>query len=282
MPELPEVETIARVLREGNGPQSPPLVGRAIREARALWPREVSGMSAPAFARRVAGRRVAAISRHGKYLIVELRGGGSEADAESEPPLFMLIHLRMSGRLDVVPEADAFTPHARVVWLLDNGWALRFGDARKFGRVFLTQRVLDVTGKLGPDALSIGAQEFASRLLAKRGALKPILLDQSFVAGVGNIYADESLFLARLHPTRLAGALDADDALRLHGAVRRVLLDGIAANGASFDWVYPGGNYQDHFRVYGRTGLPCVDCGRPVSRIVVSQRSTHFCAACQT
>lgn len=282
MPELPEVETIARALREGNGPQTPPLVGRAIREARALWPREVSGISAPAFARRVAGCRVAAISRHGKYLIVELRGGASEADGESASPLFMLIHLRMSGRLDVVPEADAFTPHARVVWLLDNGWALRFDDARKFGRVYLAQRVSEVTGTLGPDALSVSAQEFVSRLLAKRGALKPILLDQSFVAGVGNIYADESLFLARLRPTRLASALDADDALRLHEAVRQVLLDGIAANGASFDWVYPGGNYQDHFRVYGRAGLPCVHCGRPVSRIVVGQRSTHFCAACQT
>lgn len=282
MPELPEVETIARMLREGGGPDRPPLPGRVIREARVLWPREVSGLSAPAFARRVAGCRVAAISRHGKYLIVELRGGGSEAGAESTPPLFMLIHLRMSGRLDVVPEADAFPPHARVVWLLDNGWALRFDDARKFGRVCLAQQVSEVTGRLGPDALSVSAQEFAARLLAKRGALKPILLDQSFVAGVGNIYADESLFLARLHPTRLAGSLDADDALRLHGAVRQALLDGIAANGASFDWVYPGGNYQNHFRVYGRAGLPCVTCGRPVSRIVVGQRSTHFCAACQT
>ncbi len=286
MPELPEVETVARILREGSGPQRPPLAGRVIRQARVLWPREVSGIPAPAFVRRVAGRRVAAISRHGKYLILELRGAedGGVADSSSaspRQPLFMLAHLRMSGRLDVVPEADAFTPHARVVWLLDDGWALRFDDARKFGRVYLTERVSDVTGKLGPDALSVNPQEFAARLLAKRGALKPILLDQHFIAGVGNIYADESLFLARLHPTRLAATLTADDALRLGEAVRQTLLDGIAANGASFDWVYPGGNYQEHFKVYGRAGLPCVDCGRPVRRIVVGQRSTHFCAACQ-
>ncbi len=274
------------MLREGSRPDKPPLVGRLIREARVLWPREVSGLPAPAFAQRVAGCRVVSISRHGKYLILELRreGEGYPPDVDTtctQRPLFMLVHLRMSGRLDVAPVADAFTPHARVVWLLDDGWALRFDDARKFGRVYLTEQVSDVTGKLGPDALSVDAQAFAARLLAKRGALKPILLDQSFIAGVGNIYADESLFLARLHPTRLAGALNADDALRLHQAVRQVLLDGIAANGASFDWVYPGGNYQEHFRVYGRAGLPCVDCGRPIHRIVVGQRSTHFCAACQ-
>jgi formamidopyrimidine-DNA glycosylase len=284
MPELPEVETIARILREGGGAERPPLVGRVIRQARVLWPREVSGLSAAEFAQRVAGRRVAAVSRHGKYLILELCGSGgvtASTCASPDHPLFMLVHLRMSGRLDVTPEADAFTPHARVVWLLDDGWALRFDDARKFGRVYLTDQPSQVTGKLGPDALSIGAQEFASRLLAKRGALKPILLDQRFIAGVGNIYADESLFLARLHPTRLASALSAGEADRLHAAIRQVLLDGIAANGASFDWVYPGGNYQDHFKVYGRAGLPCVNCGRPVSRMVVGQRSAHFCAACQ-
>ncbi|MGQ9815635.1 MAG: DNA-formamidopyrimidine glycosylase [Candidatus Roseilinea sp.] len=282
MPELPEVETIARILREGSGAERPPLVGRMICEARVLWPREVSGMSADAFVQHVAGRRVSAVSRHGKYLILELRGdAGSMASQSSDHRVFMLAHLRMSGRLDVVPQAEAFTPHARVVWLLDHGWALRFDDARKFGRVCLADQPSQVTGKLGPDALSVTAQEFTTRLLAKRGALKPILLDQRFIAGVGNIYADEALFLARLHPTRLASALDASEALRLHRAVRQVLLDGIAANGASFDWVYPGGNYQDHFRVYGRAGLPCVNCGQPISRILVGQRSTHFCAACQ-
>ena len=187
----------------------------------------------------------------------------------------------MSGRLNVVPQAEAYTPHARVVWLLDDGWALRFDDARKFGRVYLVDQVSTVTGKLGPDALSITAEDFTSRLLGKRGALKPILLDQTFIAGVGNIYADEALFAARLHPKRLASTLDADEAGRLYAAIRRALLNGIAANGASFDWVYPGGSYQHQFKVYGRTGEACECCGGPISRILVGQRSTHFCAACQ-
>lgn len=194
----------------------------------------------------------------------------------------MFIHLRMSGRLDVVPAAEAYTPHARVVWLLDDGLALRFDDARKFGRVTLTDDRARVLAKLGPDALDISADDFAQRLRQKRGALKPILLDQSFIAGVGNIYADESLFISGLHPRRAADTLSEDQARRLYAAIREVLLQGIAANGASFDWVYPGGNYQHSFRVYGQTGEPCPNCGQPIQRIIIGQRSTHVCAHCQT
>jgi formamidopyrimidine-DNA glycosylase len=193
----------------------------------------------------------------------------------------MLIHLRMSGKLDVVPEDEAFTKHARVVWLLDDGLALRFDDARKFGRVYLPQQIEDVTGRIGPDALLISEDEFVQRLSARKGAIKPLLLDQHFVAGVGNIYADESLHRAGIHPTRPASKVKDAAARRLHAAVRAVLLAGIEANGASFDWVYPGGNYQDNFQVYGQTGKPCRTCGAPIKRIVVGQRSTHFCAKCQ-
>ena len=274
MPELPEVETVARALRDGAGPNAPPLVGRAIVQARALWKREISGLSARAFEQRVAGCRVASIGRHGKYLILDLTTDGRPRQA-------MLVHLKMSGRLEVVPQAEALTPHARVVWWLDGGWALRFEDARKFGRVYLVDEPAQITGRLGPDALAIDAGAFAARLARKRGALKPILLDQTFLAGVGNIYADEALHLARLHPKRLAGTLTAADVRRLYAAVKQVLLDGIAANGASFDWVYPGGNYQDAFKVYGRAGEPCPECGRPIARILVGQRSTHFCEKCQ-
>jgi formamidopyrimidine-DNA glycosylase len=187
----------------------------------------------------------------------------------------------MSGKLDVVPEAEAFTKHARVVWLLDDGLALRFDDARKFGRVYLPQQIEDVTGKIGPDALVISEDDFVQRLRAKKGAIKPLLLDQRFVAGVGNIYADESLHRAGIHPTRPASKVKDADARKLYAAVQAVLLEGIAANGASFDWVYPGGNFQDNFRVYGQTGKPCRTCGAPIKRIVVGQRSTHFCAKCQ-
>ena len=280
MPELPEVETIARQLRTGHpdhatGLIAPPLVGRTILETHVRWAREVAGLTATAFEQRTRDQRVSAVGRHGKYLILTLtptRGG-----AES----FMLIHLRMSGRLDVVPQAEADTKHARVVWCLDEGLALRFDDARKFGRVYLVDTPEQVTGNIGPDALQITASDFALRLKQKRGALKPILLDQTFIAGVGNIYADEALFLAGLRPLRPASTLTGEDAERLYAAIQRVLLDGIAANGASFDWVYPGGNYQNNFRVYGRTGKPCITCGRPITHIVVGQRSTHLCEHCQ-
>ncbi len=257
------------------GSVTPPLVGRTIQEARVLWPREVSGLTAGVFKRRTRDRRVCAVGRHGKYLILTLAPPGEGAES------FMLIHLRMSGRLNVVPQAEAVSKHARVIWHLDEGLALQFDDARKFGRVYLVDAPEQVTGKIGPDALQITASDFALRLRLKRGALKPILLDQTFIAGVGNIYADEALFLAGLRPLRQAGTLSNEDAGRLYAAVQRVLRDGIIANGASFDWVYPGGNYQNHFRVYGRTGEPCEVCGKPITHIVVGQRSTHLCEFCQ-
>jgi formamidopyrimidine-DNA glycosylase len=291
VPELPEVETVARTLREGrrdaNGMLlSPPLVGRTITETQVLWVREISGMSAHRFERQTAGRRVSEVGRHGKFLIIRLEEAGRTTNDERaqsrSPSSFMLVHLRMSGRLDVVPQDEAFTPHARVVWRLDEGWALRFDDARKFGRVYLVDNLARITGKIGPDALQITADEFTSRLRERRGALKPLLLDQRFIAGVGNIYADESLFLAGLHPRRLAHTLTEQEAVRLHAAIRMVLLDGIAANGASFDWVYQGGNYQENFRVYGRAGQPCITCGTPIVRIVIGQRGTHLCVQCQS
>ena len=165
----------------------------------------------------------------------------------------------MSGRLDVVPHGEAHTKHARVVWLLDKNLALRFEDARKFGRVWLPKDPQEVLRNIGPDALAISEDEFRSGLLKKKGAIKPILLDQRFIAGVGNIYADESLHLAHLHPKRLASQLSEADARRLYQTVQHVLAEGIRANGASFDWVYPDGNFQDNFKVYGQTDKPCAN-----------------------
>lgn len=272
MPELPEVESVARRLREGLG--APALIGRTILSTRVLWPREVGNMDAQRFEREVAGLRVEAIRRHGKYLIFDLA-------AQSRLTMTMLVHLRMSGRLDVVPQDEAFTKHARVVWLLDGGLALRFDDARKFGRVWLAGNPHEITGKLGPDALDVTCDEFVAAILGKRGALKPVLLDQTFIAGVGNIYADEALYLARLHPKRPANTLTGTEAAALYAAIQQVLREGIAANGASFDWVYPGGNFQHNFKVYGMTGRPCASCGQPIRRILVGQRSTHFCPDCQ-
>lgn len=276
MPELPEVETVARALREGAPNGAPALLGRTIQSVKVLWSREVANLTPRTFARRIVGTRVQSVGRYGKYLLIGLRRPCDESGV-----LSLIIHLKMSGRLDVVPRAEAFTPHARLVWWLDDGLALRFDDARKFGRVWLVGDPVQVVGKLGPDALSITHDEFAARLRIRRGALKPLLLDQTFIAGVGNIYADEALHLARLHPRRTAASLSEDDVMRLYEAIRQVLLEGIAANGASFDWVYPGGNFQENFRVYGRAGQRCPTCGASIVRITVTQRSTHFCPVCQ-
>lgn len=298
MPELPEVETIARQLREGRTVRddhqeyvadapattapvdSLSLLGRTIVETQVLWAREVGPMPVATFEQNTRGCRIVAVGRHGKWLIIEL-SPSLQSQISSSPRSYMLVHLRMSGRLDVVPQAEAYSKHARVVWLLDEGWALRFDDARKFGRVALVNDPARVTGKTGPDALQIGAADFVERIRSRHGALKPLLLNQAFIAGVGNIYADESLFRAKLHPKRLAQTLTEVEALGLHAAIHEVLDEGVRANGASFDWVYPGGNFQDNFRVYGQTGKPCVNCGAPITRIIVGQRSTHYCATCQ-
>jgi formamidopyrimidine-DNA glycosylase len=280
MPELPEVETVARALRGEAG--GPGLVGRTIQAAKVLWGREIGNMPPRAFERSMPGLRVEGIGRHGKYLLIYLApSAAAQLKTPNSKLRILLVHLKMSGRLDVVPEGEAFTKHARVVWLLDAGLALRFDDARKFGRVWLTEDPAEVVGALGPDALAVSEAEFIVRLRRKRGALKPVLLDQRFIAGVGNIYADESLFRAGLHPRRLANTLSDADATRLFTTVREVLVQGIDANGASFDWVYPGGNFQDNFLVYGRTGQACAICGRPITRTVIGQRSTHYCAFCQ-
>jgi formamidopyrimidine-DNA glycosylase len=266
MPELPEVETVARNLRKGRLP----LLGRTIRGVEVMWPREVQGVSLDEFSVRLLNTKVKAVGRHGKYLMIQLNTNDT-----------LFVHLKMSGRLEVVPQAEARTKHARVVWLLDKNLALRFEDARKFGRVWLPRDSQEVLGRIGPDALAMSEDEFAARLLKKKGALKPILLDQRFIAGVGNIYADESLHLAKLHPKRHASQLSEADARRLYQTVQHVLAEGIKANGASFDWVYPDGNFQENFKVYGQTDKPCATCGTPIQRILVGQRSTHFCPKCQ-
>lgn len=271
MPELPEVETVTRALRGENG--ASPLTGRVITAVRVLWPRELHRIPVDVFSAQVTGMRVAGIGRVGKYILIHMDGHGGGRT--------MLVHLRMTGALAVVPLAEAFTKHARVVWLLDGGLALRFSDPRKFGRVYLPERLEDVTGLIGPDALEISEAEFMSRVRARARAIKPLLLDQTVLAGVGNIYADESLHRARLHPLRSGDSLTPKQSRALFTAVRAILLEGIAANGASFDWVYPGGSFQDNFHVYGQTGKPCRHCGTVVQRIVVTQRATHFCPKCQ-
>jgi formamidopyrimidine-DNA glycosylase len=282
MPELPEVETIARTLREG-GQERAPVVGRVILGASLLWARTLAVPSPEIFAGRLPGQRIEAVGRRGKFLIFQL-----SLDA-------LLIHLRMSGDIRTEPLVDEsgvplpLRPHDRLALDLSGdapgapGLRMAFNDTRKFGRAWLVPDPELVTGGLGPEPLQphFSAEDLYRRLQAHHRQVKPLLLDQSFLAGLGNIYTDEALHLARIHPLRLSDSLSPDEAARLWVAIRAVLAEGIRRNGASIDWAYRGGDFQNAFNVYQRAGEPCANCGAPVVRILVGQRGTHFCPICQ-
>lgn len=274
MPELPEVETVVRLIR-------PALVGRRIESSRVAWRRSLGGASPRAFGRAVHGARVRAVRRRGKFIVAELERGGRDAGA-------IVCHLRMTGRLHVEPAGVDPGPYARVSCALDDGRVLHFVDVRKFGRFLFHQRPEELLAGLGPEPLdpAFTAQGFARALRGRRRVLKPLLLDQGFVAGLGNIYVDESLHRARLHPLARADRVSALQATVLHGEIRATLAEAIRREGSSFDAFYrtPEGNpgsYQDQFRVYGREGRPCTSCGAAIQRIVVGQRGTHLCPRCQ-
>jgi formamidopyrimidine-DNA glycosylase len=270
MPELPEVETIARILRQG-APQQPSILGRHILGADLLWERTLAKPSPGEFSRRITGQVINTIGRRGKFLVFQLSRN------------WLLLHLRMSGDLLVKPARSALETHDRLVLTLEGDMHLVFNDARKFGRVWLVEEVDAVLGNLGPEPLdeSLTPDGFYQRLHASHRQLKPLLLDQAFLAGMGNIYVDEALNLACLHPLLSSNRVTQQQASQLLEAIRQVLKDGIIRNGASIDWVYRGGDFQNYFRVYQRTGQPCPRCGTPIARITVGQRGTHFCPHCQ-
>ncbi len=280
MPELPEVETVARDLR-------PHLVGATIVGARCSWARTLRTHTPEAFAEEIAGRRIESVGRRAKQLVFELSGDAA-----------MTIHLKMTGQLFIVPAEAAEDPYIRLVLELADGRELRFRDIRKFGKVGLYGRD-PVTGELvtevgggavfaaiGPEPLdpAFTVREFRRGLRRRKGRLKSLLLDQSFIAGVGNIYADEALWLSRLHPLRSARTLRPPDERRLYLAIRSILAEAVERRGSSIDdYTAPDGDgaMQDRLAVYQRTGEPCLRCGRPLKRIVVGARSTHFCSWCQ-
>lgn len=270
MPELPEIETIRRLLSLGSGGQ-PGLLGEPIVSAELLWQRTLAAPSPGEFLERIAGRRIAEITRRGKYLIFLL-----DRDA-------LLFHLRMSGNLLVEPRQAPVAPHHRLLIFLGSGRRLAFNDTRKFGRAWLVADPAEVTANLGPEPLdpSFSAGRFSEMLQQSRRQLKPLLMDQAFLAGLGNIYTDEALHRARLHPLTPGNTLDFEHAQALLTSIRTTLTAGIEHNGASIDWVYRGGSFQNHFRVYGRKGQPCPVCGSVIEKIVVGQRGTHFCPGCQ-
>jgi formamidopyrimidine-DNA glycosylase len=270
MPELPEVETVVRGLRQ-------PLVGRTVQGVWTDWPRAMTPTDPDAFAARITGQTFRAINRRAKYILCEM-----DDDV-------LIIHLKMTGRLYVTP-ADAVHDADRWVHFrldLDAGQQLRFSDSRKFGRVILTSDVAAITSALGPEPLAdaFTTAVFRDRLQGRARTIKALLLDQTFIAGVGNIYADEALFRARIHPMRRSDALTDGEIDRLHEAVQFALNAGIDYEGASISWYRKPdgtpGSSQKHFTVYGRDGEPCVRCGQPIAKIRVAQRGTHFCPACQ-
>jgi formamidopyrimidine-DNA glycosylase len=278
MPELPEVETIARALR-------PELIGRTILEADVRWPRTVATPSVKKFKEQVRGQQVVDISRRAKFLNIQL-SKAEETPATGISPAKtynLVIHLRMSGDLAVRKGTIKLQKHDRLALFLSGNKSLVFNDTRKFGRVWLTRNIEEITGRLGPEPLgSEFTQQWLFHALRERHRqLKPLLLDQTFLAGLGNIYTDEALHMAKLHPLALSDTVTPRKAERLHAAIQAILLDGIRRNGASIDWVYRGGEYQNHFRVYDRKGKPCPVCGTTIKRIVVGQRGTHICPKCQ-
>jgi formamidopyrimidine-DNA glycosylase len=268
MPELPEVESVARSLRDS----LPSLVGARIISVNPVWPGVVSPASRCLDGDRLNGCRFVSVGRQGKYLLLQI-------ECPQGCPLCLVIHLRMTGRLYLVPQEEAVERHTRLSVTLDNGCALRFDDPRKFGRVWLTDDAAAITGSLGPDALDVTLHEFAARLAGHRRQIKPHLLDQSFVAGIGNIYADESLHRAGIHPCTISADLSPDTVCRLHDAVTSVLAEAVAAQGANIDGVFKAGSFV--VSVYGREGELCRACGTQVSKIRVGQRGTHFCPRCQ-
>lgn len=270
MPELPEVETIRRALRNG-GRGGESLIGRRVVGSHLLWERTLAEPDPSEFHERIFGQSIEDIGRRGKFLLLNLS------------PDTLLFHLRMSGDLVVEPQSEPPARHHRLMLDLDNGDRLAFNDTRKFGRAWLVSDPTSALGQLGPEPLDgdLTPAEFYQRLHARRRQLKPLLLDQTFIAGLGNIYTDEALHLARLHPQVISNTLSRAESDLLWSSIQQVLSEGIRRQGASIDWVYRGGDFQNHFNVYQRTGNPCPVCGTPIERILVGQRGTHFCSNCQ-
>lgn len=312
MPELPEVEYTARQLREA-------IVGATIRDALVFWDRTISHPTVPEFLAEIAEKRIEGIRRRGKFLLIDLSGGlflsihrrmtgnllllppGWGVDTslretnqtawDTKGPTFRELMPVRTGQAGNAVRAytESETAYCRVCLNLEDGRRLLFTDPRKFGRIELwphSQEAQALQG-LGPEPLSeeFTAQWLAQALARRKSAIKPALLSQEIVAGLGNIYADEALYDARIHPLRPASSLTAAEIERLHRGIVRALLGGIAHGGTSFNdyrdlWGEAGENYN-HVRVYQREGQPCERCGTPIERMVLAGRSAHYCPTCQ-
>ncbi len=236
--------------------------------------------SVNSFCRRIKGNKISAIWRRGKFLVFDFVNGE-----------YLLIHLRMSGRFHLVSGAPRRQKHEHVIINFDDGRQLRFHDTRKFGRMYLVKKPQKIIGKLGPEPLAntFKTKSFSQQLKLRRRQLKPLLLDQTFIAGLGNIYVDEALWEAGIHPCRIASTLTDSEIKTLHRAIPRVLKRGLKNLGTSlgtgkanfYSIARQKGRNRDELKVFRRTGLPCPRCKATIEKIMVGQRSTHICSRCQ-
>lgn len=269
MPELPEVETVVRSLRQD-------VIGKRILNIKNSWPRHLASLDLGQMRERLIGSSITGINRRGKYIVFGLDSGDT-----------MIIHLKMTGQLLFMTAPSAVMDHVHTTFQLSGDDELLFRDVRKFGRVYLTQDPNEILGQLGPEPLS---ESFTPVLLngmlsERRRVLKPLLLDQHFIAGIGNIYADESLFLAKLAPTRISNTISENEGNRLYSSIRETLQLAVDNGGATIsDYRRPDrseGKMQNSFKVYSRVGQPCRRCDGVIERIVLGGRSTFFCGSCQ-
>jgi formamidopyrimidine-DNA glycosylase len=269
MPELPEVETIKNEL-------SPHIVGHAFTDIAVLWDRTVRKPSAKEFCHQLVGKTITGLSRRGKYLIFHLDSGDH-----------LVIHLKMSGSLLLGRNSSPPPDHTRAILHLDGGVSIFFRDPRKFGRMWLVRDSAEATNRLGPEPLEAGftPQVLAKRLQGRKAPIKALLCDQSVIAGVGNMYADEALYAARIHPLRHGGSLTQQEIGRLHQAIQEVLRAAIGNKGASVvNYYRPGGETGTahfEFKVAHGHNKTCPVCGGPIQRIAVRHRGTYFCPRCQ-
>jgi formamidopyrimidine-DNA glycosylase len=271
VPELPEVETVVRDLR-------PAVVGRTVLSFR-RGRKKLRRPWKPAWDRAIPGSHVEAIRRRGKWIVLDLEGGRH-----------LLVHLGMTGRLTAVPAAAPEEPHTHLVFPLDNGTELRFSDIRRFGSATLLEsrealQAFFESARLGPEPEELESRAWYGQLLSSSRPLKAMLLDQRLVAGVGNIYADEALFEARLHPALPGARVRLEESERLRKAILAVLERAIARRGSTIRNYVGGsglrGGYQEEFRVYARTGKACLRCKTAITRLRLAGRSTHYCPKCQ-
>lgn len=274
MPELPEVQTVVDILNRKNLP------GRPITGAAVYWPKTIAPMTPDDFCNTIRGHIIRRITRRGKFIVFDLSRG-----------LTLLVHLRMTGRLNWVPADNLRNRHEHVILEVGAAHTLRFQDTRKFGRMQLTRTPETILGPLGPEPLEdrFTSAAFTTMMEARHRQIKPLLLDQRFLAGLGNIYVDEALWEAGIHPRRNSRTLTRCEAGALHRAIRHVLNKGLANMGTSLgtgkaNFYFPGngaGRNAEALNVFRRTGQACPRCGTAILRIHVAQRSSHICPHCQ-